>query len=55
VGKKDFITTRYKDTVIKGRLGEYYLSGVSELSQTALDAGLGAKNFRGYGCCELAI
>lgn len=54
VGEKDFKITRYKDTVIKGWLGEYYLSGDPELLQVALDAGLGAKNSLGYGCCVLA-
>jgi len=53
VGEKDFKITRYKDTVIKGWLGEYYLSGDPELLQVALDAGLGAKNSQGYGCCAL--
>jgi len=53
VGEKDLKITRYKDTIIKGWLGEYHLSGDSELLQVALDAGLGAKNSQGYGCCAL--
>ncbi|NPV74510.1 MAG: CRISPR-associated endoribonuclease Cas6 [Pelotomaculum sp.] len=55
VREKDFKITRYKDTIIKGWLGEYYLNGDPELLQVALDAGLGAKNSQGYGCCELVI
>jgi CRISPR-associated endoribonuclease Cas6 len=53
VGEKDFKITRYKETTIKGWLGEYYLSGDPELLQVALDAGLGARNSQGYGCCVL--
>ena len=53
--EKDFKITRYKDTIIKGWLGEYYLNGDPELLRVALDAGLGAKNSQGYGCCELVI
>jgi len=53
VGEKDLKITRYKDTIIKGWMGEYYLSGGPELLQVALDAGLGAKNSQGYGCCVL--
>lgn len=45
--------TRYKDTIIKGWMGEYELSGDPGLLQVALDAGLGAKNSQGYGCCTL--
>lgn len=46
--------TRYKDTVIKGWMGEYELCGDPALLQVALDAGLGSKNSQGYGCCTLA-
>lgn len=55
VGEKDFKITRYKDTIIKGWLGEYHLSGDPGLLQVALDAGLGAKNSQGYGCCTPVI
>ncbi len=51
VREKDLKITRYKDTIIKGWMGEYHLSGDPELLQVALDAGLGAKNSQGYGCC----
>ncbi len=53
VEEKDFKITRYKDTIIKGWMGEYYLTGRPELLQVALDAGLGAKNSQGYGCCTM--
>lgn len=53
VSENDLKITRYKDIIIKGWLGEYYLSGEPELLQVALDAGLGAKNSQGYGCCAL--
>lgn len=55
VGEKDLKITRYKDTIIKGWMGEYHLSGDPELLQVALDAGLGAKNSQGYGCCVQVI
>jgi CRISPR-associated endoribonuclease Cas6 len=45
--------TRYKETVVKGWMGDYELSGDQDLLQLALDAGLGAKNSQGYGCCTL--
>ncbi|MGB9887673.1 MAG: CRISPR-associated endoribonuclease Cas6 [Moorellales bacterium] len=45
--------TRYKDTIVKGWMGEYELNGEPDLLQLALDAGLGAKNSQGYGCCTL--
>lgn len=53
VGDRDLKVTYYKDTVIKGWMGEYELSGDPGLLQLALDAGLGAKNSQGYGCCSL--
>ena len=52
VSDKDFKITRYRGTVVKGWLGEYALKGDPPLLQLALDAGLGAKNSQGYGCCE---
>ncbi|NLO90101.1 MAG: CRISPR-associated endoribonuclease Cas6 [Clostridia bacterium] len=53
VDERDMKVTYYKETVVKGWLGEYELSGEPELLQLALDAGLGAKNSQGYGCCSL--
>jgi len=53
VRDRDLKVTYYKDTVIKGWMGEYELSGDPELLQLALDAGLGSKNSQGYGCCAL--
>jgi len=51
VEDRDLKVTYYKETVIKGWMGEYELSGDPELLQLALDAGLGSKNSQGYGCC----
>jgi CRISPR-associated endoribonuclease Cas6 len=54
VEKRHLKVTRYKDIIVKGWMGEYELCGDPELLQLALDAGLGAKNSQGYGCCTLA-
>ncbi|HHW39898.1 MAG TPA: CRISPR-associated endoribonuclease Cas6 [Syntrophomonadaceae bacterium] len=51
VRDSDQKVTYYKETVVKGWMGEYELSGDPGLLQVALDAGLGAKNSQGYGCC----
>lgn len=53
VTDKDHKITRFKDTIIKGWMGEYELSGDPDLLQVALDAGLGSKNSQGHGCCTL--
>ncbi len=53
VTEKDHKITRYKDTIIKGWMGKYELSGDPDLLQVALDAGLGSKNSQGHGCCAL--
>jgi len=53
VRDRDLKVTYYKQTVIKGWMGEYELSGDAALLQVALDAGLGSKNSQGYGCCTL--
>jgi len=50
---QDFKVTYFKDTLIKGWMGDYELEGDPELLQLALDAGLGSKNSQGYGCCRL--
>jgi CRISPR-associated endoribonuclease Cas6 len=51
VEDKDYKITRYKDTIIKGWMGEYVLYGDIKLIQVGIDAGLGSKNSQGYGCC----
>lgn len=51
VEDRDQKVTYYKDTVVKGWMGDYELSGDPALLQVALDAGMGAKNSQGYGCC----
>lgn len=53
VREGDFKVLKYKDTVIKGWMGSYYLQGDPELLKLALTAGLGAKNSQGFGCCVL--
>jgi CRISPR-associated endoribonuclease Cas6 len=53
VNDADLKITRYRETIIKGWMGEYELCGDQALMQTALDAGLGSKNSQGYGCCML--
>lgn len=44
---------KYKGTIIKGYSGLLHLHGPTSLLQLALDAGLGAKNSMGFGCCEM--
>lgn len=44
----------YKNTIIKGYTCKLILSGPRELTQIALDAGLGSKNSQGFGCCRPA-
>ena len=53
VREQDLKVIRYKGTVIKGWMGKYRLTGKPELLTVALDAGLGAKNSQGFGCCEV--
>ncbi|SHG49718.1 CRISPR-associated endoribonuclease Cas6 [Thermosyntropha lipolytica DSM 11003] len=44
---------RYKNFIIKGYLGNYYLVGDPELMEIAYYTGLGAKNSQGFGCFEV--
>lgn len=53
VSEKDFKVVKYKGTIIKGWMGTYRLRGDPQLLEVALNAGLGAKNSQGFGCCEL--
>lgn len=53
VENRDLKVTRYKDTIVKGWMGDYELTGDPALLQVALDAGMGAKNSQGYGCCTV--
>jgi CRISPR-associated endoribonuclease Cas6 len=54
VQQKDQKIITYKGTVIKGWLGTYELSGLSEAYfELAYDAGLGAKNSQGFGMVEV--
>ncbi|OAA83845.1 CRISPR-associated endoribonuclease Cas6 [Clostridium ljungdahlii] len=40
----------YKDTVIKGWVGEFVLNGSKELINIGYNSGLGSKNSQGFGC-----
>lgn len=42
----------FKDTVVKGWLGQYVLEGNPTMLQVALDCGIGAKNSQGFGMLE---
>jgi len=53
ITEKDHKVTSYKNFIIKGWMGDYKLHGDPGLLQVALNAGLGAKNSQGYGCCVL--
>ena len=44
---------KYKNTVIKGWVGNCRLTGRPELIKTAYNAGLGNKNAMGFGCFEV--
>lgn len=44
---------KYKEFVIKGYSGKFIMRGPTEILQTALDAGLGAKNSQGFGFITL--
>ncbi|BCV24228.1 CRISPR-associated endoribonuclease [Gelria sp. Kuro-4] len=43
----------FKDTVVKGWLGQYVFEGDPAMLQVALDCGIGAKNSQGFGMLEL--
>ena len=41
---------KYRETIIEGWLGRFFMSGSPELIQMALLAGAGARNSMGFGC-----
>jgi CRISPR-associated endoribonuclease Cas6 len=43
----------YKDTVIKGWIGRFKLSGPKMMMETVYEAGLGSKNSEGFGMFEV--
>ncbi len=43
----------YKETVIKGWMGIYEITGEPRLIQLSYDTGLGARNSQGFGCWEI--
>ena len=51
--KKFKIMTSFKDTIIEGYNGIYFLKGNPELIDIAYHAGLGSKNAQGFGCWEV--
>lgn len=52
VKSSDFKIIKYQGIIVKGWMGTFRLSGDPRLLTLALDAGLGAKNSQGFGCCE---
>ncbi|NSW89643.1 MAG: CRISPR-associated endoribonuclease Cas6 [Firmicutes bacterium] len=46
------VTTKYKDFIIKGWMGEYLIKGDTDLITLAYNTGLGGKNSQGFGCFE---
>ncbi len=51
--RHDFILTYFKDTIVKGWMGLYRITGNRELIRVAYDTGLGSKNSAGFGMWEL--
>ena len=51
--KRNFILTKFKNTIIKGWMGLYKISGNPELLKIAYDAGIGSKNSAGFGMWEV--
>lgn len=51
-GTQKAVVSKYKDFIIKGWMGDYYVKGDKDLVLLAYDAGLGSKNSQGYGCFE---
>ena len=47
------VVVMYKDTLIKGWIGHFSLSGPKTLIETTYEAGLGAKNSQGFGMFEV--
>lgn len=43
----------YKNTVIKGWMGIYWLEGNPELLKVAYDSGIGSKTSMGFGCFDI--
>ncbi|MDI6618628.1 MAG: CRISPR-associated endoribonuclease Cas6 [Clostridiales bacterium] len=44
---------KYKDTVVKGWMGIYYIDSSYDLLKLAYYSGLGVKNPQGFGCFEI--
>lgn len=47
------VITLYKDTVVRGWMGYFLLSGPKALIMTTYETGLGAKNSQGFGMFEV--
>ena len=46
------VVSKYKDFIIRGWMGDYFIKGDKDLVLLAYDSGLGSKNSQGYGCFE---
>lgn len=44
---------KYKNTIIKGWMGKFRVSGNIELIKIGYDTGFGSKNSQGFGCVEV--
>lgn len=48
------VLVMYKDTVVKGWSGSFYLKGPKSLIETVYETGLGSKNSQGFGMFEVS-
>lgn len=55
VRSNDLKVVYYKETVVKGWMGQYILSGDPRLLRLAFSAGIGAKNSQGFGMLEPVV
>ena len=53
VGTSKMSIINYKNFVIKGYMGRFYIKGPKELLQMGVGAGLGSKNSQGLGCIKM--
>ena len=44
---------KYKEIIIKGSTGKFFLTGPQALLQLAVDSGIGSKGSQGFGCVEI--
>lgn len=53
ISKMKLSVVKYKDYVIKGYSGKFYLKGPIPLLELGISTGLGSKNSQGFGCVEI--